>query len=310
MSSVRTAVIPAAGLGTRILPATKVLAKELLPLVDTPAIQVVVQEALAAGLTDIILVISKGKEVLLEHFAPAPALEALLEERGKTEDLARIRDLAAGATLRAVYQDEPRGLGHAVLCAAELVGEQPCCVLLADDLTDSQSPCLPALITAYAATGAGCIALEALPEETLHTKGVVGAEELGKLGREALTAAGVLPEALGRYWQLTALVEKPPAGTAPSNLGILGRYCLPPAIFPLLAATAPGRGGEIQLTDALIALQRQQGLLGYVYPGRRWDTGNRLGYLEAQLALALDRPDLREDVLALLRVLLDQESGR
>ena len=300
------AVIPAAGLGTRFLPATKAQPKEMLPIVDTPAIQYVVQEALAAGLTDILIIVSRGKHAIIDHFDRAFELETTLRERGKEEELRQVETVSGLANIHFVRQKEPLGLGHAVLHARDHVGDAPFCVLLGDDLVSDDPPCLKGLIAAYCATGLGCIAVEELPEEDLPTKGVVAIEEIGKLGREAFHAAGFT--STEGYFQLTGLVEKPAPGTAPSNLGILGRYCLPGAIFPLLERTPPGRGGEVQLTDALVALQRQQGLLGYRYPGKRWDTGNRLGFLEATIDFALRRPDLRQPFLELLRRTLEHEA--
>jgi len=308
-TTVRKAVIPAAGLGTRFLPATKAQPKEMLPIVDTPAIQYVVQEALDAGLTDILIIVSRGKHAIIDHFDRAFELETTLRERGKDVELAVVESVSGLANIHFVRQKEPLGLGHAVLCAKDHVGDEPFCVLLGDDLVSATPPCLGRLIAAYLATGLGCIALESLPEETLHTKGVVGGEELGKLGREAMASLNYSTDELARFSQLTQLVEKPPKGAAPSNLGILGRYCLPPSIFALLEATPPGRGGEIQLTDALIALQRQDGLLGYHYPGTRWDTGNVLGFLQTTLDFALMRADLREDLLILMRDTLSREGG-
>lgn len=281
----------------------------MLPIVDTPAIQYVVQEALDAGLTDILIIVSRGKHAIIDHFDRAFELETTLRERGKEAELALVESVSHLANIHFVRQKEPLGLGHAVLCAKDHVGNEPFCVLLGDDLVSADVPCLSRLMAAYAQTGLGCIALEELPEETLHTKGVVGAEELGLIGRTAMSPLGLAPEELQRFLQLTALVEKPAPGSAPSNLGILGRYCLPPSIFELLETTPPGRGGEIQLTDALIALQRREGLLGYHYPGIRWDTGNVLGFLGASIDFALLRPELRDDMLTLLRQVVAREDA-
>ncbi|MEO7994403.1 MAG: UTP--glucose-1-phosphate uridylyltransferase, partial [bacterium] len=249
--AVTRAVIPAAGLGTRMLPATKAIPKEMLPLVDKPSIQYVVEEAVAAGCTDILIIVGRGKDAIIDHFDRAPELETLLRKNGKTEDLERVTRVNDLAHIHFVRQQEALGLGHAVLQARSHVGDAPFCLLLGDDLVDAATPCLQPLIEAYRATGLGTITLETLTPAQTTQKGVVALDELGKLGREQFAAAGLLPE---DYVQLIGMVEKPPMGSAPSDQGILGRYCLPGSIFPLLATTRPGTNGEIQLTDALLQL--------------------------------------------------------
>jgi UTP--glucose-1-phosphate uridylyltransferase len=298
MTKVRKAVIPAAGLGTRFLPATKAVPKEMLPIVDVPTLQLVVEEALAAGIEEVVVVTGRGKAAIEDHFDIAYELEHTLAERGKADLLAQVRRISQLVRLISVRQKEPLGLGHAVLCARHVIGDEPVAVLLGDDLYDTAHarPAIGQLIDAFERQGgaAGVIALMEVPPGQEHLYGVVRGEPV----------AGTPPLLL-----LRELVEKPPPGTAPSRLAIVGRYVLPASIWPLLAATPKGRGGEIQLTDALSALAaRGGGCYGLAVDGTRHDAGDRLGYLGACLSYALKRDDLRPGLLALMRRLLDQHA--
>jgi UTP--glucose-1-phosphate uridylyltransferase len=280
---VRKAVIPAAGLGTRFLPATKAVPKELLPIVDIPTIQYIVAEAVAAGVRDVILVCARGKESIVDHFDIAQELETHLERTGKRELRDQMRAIAKMASVVAVRQQEPLGLGHAVLCARDLVGDEPFAVMLGDDVIDAAVPAAKQLADCYARTGLGTIALME-----------VGLEETSSYG---IAAGRPIDE---RTLRIEKLVEKPKRDP-PSRLAVIGRYVLPPRIFEILERQPPGVGGEIQLTDALAVLAAQEGLVGYRFEGDRYDAGDRFGYLKANVAYALKRPGLREPLLAWLR---------
>jgi len=291
-TKVRKAVIPAAGLGTRFLPASKAIPKEMLPIVDKPTIQLVVEEAIAAGIEDVVLVQGRHKSAIEEHFDHNVELESLLRERGKADLLALAEGTASMARLISIRQKEALGLGHAVLCGRPAVGDEPFAVLLGDDLIDSdEDPGIAQLIRVYEETGCGAIAVVEVPEGQEHLYGIVAGDVEGD----------------GRV-RIRQMVEKPAPGTAPSRLAIIGRYVLPPAIWDLLEATEPGHGGEIQLTDALRALAERHGLYGVKVDGVRHDAGDKVGYLRANLAYALKRPDLRDAVKAMMRDLLDEAS--
>jgi UTP--glucose-1-phosphate uridylyltransferase len=284
---IRKVVIPAAGLGTRFLPATKTVPKELLPIVDVPTIQYIVEEALAAGIKDIIVVNGRGKGAIEDHFDVAFELETVLKARGKEalhKQLSVISDLTRIISVR---QKQPQGLGHAVLCAAPVVGDEPFGVILGDDLIDSPVPAIAQLMGAYLKHGMGVVALMEVPPEETHLYGI---------------AAGTVLDP--RTLRIHELREKPSAKTAPSNLAVIGRYVLPPSIFGILERTKPGVGGEIQLTDGLAELARTEGLIGYRFEGERYDAGDRLGFLKANIAYALKRAELREPLLAYMRTML------
>ncbi|MBI1378316.1 MAG: NTP transferase domain-containing protein [Frankiales bacterium] len=280
---VTKAVIPAAGLGTRFLPATKATPKEMLPVVDTPAIQMVVEEAAAAGLDDVLMVTGRSKRALEDHFDRAAELEATLEAKGDEERLELVRRSTDLASVHYVRQGEPKGLGHAVLCAQRHVGDNPFAVLLGDDLIDPRDPLLTRMIDVRREHGGSVIALMEVPADQIHLYGCAAVEPLGDD-----------PDVV----RVTDLVEKPAVDEAPSRLAVIGRYVLDPAVFAILERTGPGRGGEIQLTDALCALatgtpaQDGGGVLGVVFRGRRYDTGDRVSYLKAVVRLACERDDL------------------
>ena len=283
MAKIRKAVIPAAGLGTRFLPATKAVPKELLPIVDRPTIQYIVEEAVAAGVRDVILVCARGKDSIVDHFDIAGELEAHLERTGKHELRAQMRAIAKMANVVTVRQQEPLGLGHAVLCARDLVGDEPFVVMLGDDIIDARVPATQQLAECHERHGLGTIALMEVPPAEAHLYGIAAGRPVDE-----------------RTIRIERLVEKPRTN-APSNLAVIGRYVLPARIFELLEQVPPGVGGEIQLTDALAVLAREEGLLGYRFEGDRYDAGDRLGYVKANLAFALKRPDLRPQLLEYLR---------
>ena len=281
--SIHKAVIPAAGLGTRFLPATKSTPKEMLPVVDKPAIQYVVEEAVAAGLDDILMITGRSKRSLADHFDAAPELEASLEAKGDTARLALVRASTDLADVHFVRQRQPKGLGHAVLCAKRHVGAEPFAVLLGDDLIDRRDPILPGMLALQERTGGSVVALLEVEPDQIHLYGCAAVVPLEGAGTDEVRVVG--------------LVEKPDTADAPSNLAIIGRYVLNPAVFAVLEETAPGRGGEIQLTDALATLaelpaDQGGGVYGVVFRGRRYDTGDRLDYLKAVVRIAADRPDL------------------
>jgi UTP--glucose-1-phosphate uridylyltransferase len=283
---VRKAVIPAAGLGTRFLPATKAVPKEMLPIVDVPTIQLVVEEAVRAGITDIVVINGRNKFAIEDHFDHAFELERTLRDRGNTalaDAMARVSEMVR---LIAVRQKQPLGLGHAVLCAREAVGDEPFAILLGDDLIDNdETPGVGQLVKVHERTGAGALAIMEVPAGKEHMYGVVAGER----------------DATG-HMRIREMVEKPKPGTAPSRWAIVGRYVVPPTIWAHLAATKPGAGGEIQLTDALREIAATgPGLYGVVVQGTRHDAGDKLGYLRANLAYALKHRELRDAVIEMCR---------
>ena len=293
-AAVRKAVIPAAGLGTRFLPATKAVPKEMLPVVDTPTIQYVVEEAVAAGLGDILLITGRGKGAIEDHFDRAPELEELLEAKGDTAGLELIRRSNQLAAVHSIRQGAPKGLGHAVLCAAEHVGDEPFAVLLGDDFIHPSDPLLRRLIEAHARYGGSVVALMEVGVDQISLYGAVAFEPTGE----------------DDVVRLTDMVEKPPPDEAPSNKVIIGRYVCDPAIFGVLRETPPGRGGEIQVTDALKTLAQMPqadggGVHGVLFHGRRFDTGNRLDYLRTIVQFACERPDVATEFVPWLRKYLD-----
>ncbi len=284
-STIRKAVIPAAGLGTRFLPATKAVPKELLPIVDTPTSQYIVEEAVAAGVREIVLICARGKDSIVDHFDIAGELEAHLERTGKTELRKQMRDIARLASFVVVRQQEPLGLGHAVLCAKDVVGDEPFVVMLGDDIIDAPVPGARQLADCYERHGLGTIALMEVPPEETSMYGIAAGRQVDP-----------------RTTRIERLVEKPKKDP-PSNLAVIGRYVLPPRIFDILEHVPTGVGGEIQLTDALAVLAREEGLLGYRFEGDRYDAGDRFGYLKANIMYALKRPELARPLRELMRQL-------
>ncbi len=289
--SIRKAVIPAAGLGTRFLPATKASPKEMLPVVDKPAIQYVVEEAARAGLDDVLMITGRSKRALEDHFDRVVELEQTLEAKGDLAKLALVREASELATVHYVRQGDPRGLGHAVLAAAQHVGQEAFAVLLGDDLIDPRDELLSTMIEVQQREGGSVVALMQVPHETIGLYGCAAVEGSGDVVR------------------ITGLVEKPAVDQAPSDLAIIGRYVLSATVFEVLRRTPPGRGGEIQLTDALQALIDREPVHGVVFRGRRYDTGDRLDYLKAVVRLAAERDDLGPPFLDWLRSWLDARAG-
>jgi UTP--glucose-1-phosphate uridylyltransferase len=288
-SAVRKAVFPAAGLGTRFLPATKAQPKEMLPLVDKPIIQYGVEEAVSSGVDNIILVTGRGKNAIEDHFDVSVELETFLEARGKREQLEEIRKISNMINFAYVRQGEPLGLGHAVLVTRELVGNEPFAVILADDVIDADPPALKQLVDVFDRVGGPVLAVERVPRESISSYGVIAIEPNAALGE------GV--------YQVRDLVEKPPREEAPSDLAIIGRYVLTPDIFPALAKTKSDRTGEIQLTNGLRELVKSRPIYACEVKGVRHDTGNKLGFLKAVVYFALRRPDLAEQFGAYLAAL-------
>jgi UTP--glucose-1-phosphate uridylyltransferase len=288
---VRKAVLPAAGLGTRFLPATKAQPKEMLPIVDKPLIQYVVEECFASGIETVIMVTGRGKYAIEDHFDHSPDLERFLLNRGRTEQAEMVRSISNMVHFSYTRQKEPLGLGHAVLTARELVGDEPFAVLLGDVIIPGPRPATLQLTEIYEQTGIGTIAVEAVPAERTHLYGVIDAvpEEGTKWGNRLL--------------RIKEMVEKPKQGTAPSNLAVTGRYVLPPEIFDCLERTPAGSGGEIQLTDGLRLLAKERGLCAYIYEGKSYDAGDKLGFLKATVEIALANPELGKNFRAYLREL-------
>ena len=288
---VRKAVVPAAGLGTRFLPATKATPKEMLPVVDKPAIQYVVEEAVAAGIDDVLFVTGRSKYGLEDHFDRRPDLESSLAAKGDEGRLSLVREVAELANIHYVRQGEPLGLGHAVLTAATHVGMEPFTVLLGDDLIDERDAVLPRMLQARYTFGGSVLCLMEVDPAQIHLYGCAAVEPTGTDG----------------LVRVTDLVEKPEPGTAPSNLAVIGRYVLDPHVFAILRETEPGRGGEIQLTDALkrlaadVPASEGGGVVGVVFDGRRYDTGDKLSYLQAVVKIAADRPDFGPEFRQWLR---------
>jgi UTP--glucose-1-phosphate uridylyltransferase len=288
---VRKAVLPAAGLGTRFLPATKAQPKEMLTVVDKPQIQYVVEECVASGIEHIIIITGKGKHSIEDHFDHAPALERFLEEKGKHDQAEMVRKISNMVQVSYTRQKEPLGLGHAVLVAKDLVGDEPFVVLLGDVLIPGKNPATKQLIDVYKATGTGVIAVEEVARERTQLYGIIDAEPapLAPFGERLL--------------RIRDLVEKPKPADAPSNLAITGRYLLPPAIFDCLERTKPGAGNEIQLTDAMRILAKEQGLWALIYEGISYDAGDKLGFLKATVELALQNEELGKDFREYLKSL-------
>lgn len=285
MQRVRKAVIPAAGLGTRFLPATKAQPKEMLPIVDKPTIQYIVEEAVASGIEDILIITGRGKRAIEDHFDKSFELETTLEQKQNDELLTMIRDISDMVDIHYVRQKEALGLGHAIWCARKFIANEPFAVLLGDDVIDSQVPCLKQLIDAYEATGgASVLGVQPVAWEHVSRYGIVDPGEKASVGMKVKDVR-----------------EKPAREEAPSNMAILGRYILHPDIMELLEETEPGAGGEIQLTDAIRKLIHVQPVIAYAFEGRRYDVGDKLGFLEATVEFALKRPDLHDAFAAYLR---------
>jgi UTP--glucose-1-phosphate uridylyltransferase len=279
MMRVRKAVFPAAGLGTRFLPATKAQPKEMLPLVDKPIIQYGVEEAMQSGCDQIIIITGRGKQAIEDHFDVSYELERMLEDRGKTDLLKIVRDISDMIHVSYVRQKEALGLGHAVLMARELVGNEPFAVLLADDVIDADVPCLKQMMQVFDQTQCSVLAAQVIEGPAISSYGVLKVKPAdARFG--------------GRLYEIMDMVEKPKLEEAPSNIAVIGRYILTPTVFETLSQTKAGVGGELQLTDGMRALLKKEKMYGYVFEGKRHDTGDKLGFLKATVEFALKRPDL------------------
>ena len=281
---VTKAVIPAAGFGTRFLPATKAVPKEMLPIVDKPTIQYIVEEAIAAGIEDLIIITSRGKDALINHFDKAFELETILERDGKTAMLDAVREVSDKINVHFIRQQEQKGLGHAVLYAKSFIGNDPFAVMLGDDVVVSEKPCIGQLIEQYEKTGATVLGVQKVGMEHVSKYGIVDCENVE-----------------GRLYKLNGMVEKPKKEDAPSDIAVLGRYVITPAIFDCLQKTPKGAGGEIQLTDALVMLSKDEPMYAYDFEGKRYDIGNKQGFLSATVEFALNRDDLRDEFASYLK---------
>jgi UTP--glucose-1-phosphate uridylyltransferase len=290
LKKVRKAIIPAAGLGTRFLPATKAMPKEMLPIVDKPAIQYIVEEAVASGIEEIMIVTGKGKRAIEDHFDFSPELERNLESKGKFALLEQVRYSTNLADIHYIRQKEPKGLGHAIWCARNFIGDEPFAVLLGDDIVQSEIPCLKQLIDQYEKILSSVIGVKSVPSKETYKYGVIEPS---------------IQE--GRRYKIERLVEKPEPGTAPSNLAIMGRYILTPEIFMFLKDMEPGAGGEIQLTDAIQKLNDIQRVFAYEFEGNRYDIGDKLGFIKTTIEFALQDETLRDEIVSYLDLILHQE---
>ncbi|EOP14632.1 UTP-glucose-1-phosphate uridylyltransferase [Bacillus cereus B5-2] len=289
MKTVKKAIIPAAGLGTRFLPATKAMPKEMLPIVDKPTIQYIVEEAIQSGIEDIIIVTGKGKRAIEDHFDHSFELEQNLLEKGKHEILKKVQE-SSKINIHYIRQKEPKGLGHAVWCARKFIGNEPFAVLLGDDIVQAETPCLRQLMDQYEATQSSVIGVQTVPETETHRYGII--DPLAQKGRS---------------YQVSQFVEKPDQGTAPSNLAIMGRYVLTPEIFTFLENQQTGAGGEIQLTDAIQRLNEIQRVFAYDFEGKRYDVGEKLGFIQTTIEMALQHDGLKNELLSYMEKLLKKE---
>ena len=282
---IKKAVIPAAGLGTRFLPATKAQPKEMLPIVDKPTLQYIIEECVASGIEEILIITGRNKKSIEDHFDKSVELEMELEKAGKKEMLEMVRDISDMVNIHFIRQKEPKGLGHAILCAKTFVGNEPFAVLLGDDVVyNDEKPCLKQLIDCYAEYNTSVLGVQTVAPENVNKYGIVGGIQIED-----------------RVYKVKKLVEKPSLEEAPSNVAILGRYIITPKIFEILENTAPGKGNEIQLTDALLKLIEEEAMYAYDFEGRRYDVGDKLGFLEATVEYALRREELRDEFIEYLK---------
>lgn len=287
---IRKAIIPAAGLGTRFLPATKAQPKEMLPVVDKPTLQYIIEEAVQSGIEEILIITGRNKTSIENHFDKSVELELELERKGKDDLLAEVRSISDMANIHYIRQKEPKGLGHAIYCAKSFIGQESFAVLLGDDIVYAGTPCLKQMIGVYGSYRSSILGVQEVGREDVSKYGIVDGEQLEE-----------------RVYRVKGLVEKPEAERAPSRIAILGRYIISPAIFDILAHTRPGKGGEIQLTDALQELAQKETMHAYIFEGRRYDVGDRQGFLEATVEYALRREDLREGFLGYLAGIVQKE---
>jgi UTP--glucose-1-phosphate uridylyltransferase len=281
---VKKAIIPAAGLGTRFLPATKAQPKEMLPIVDKPTIQYIVEEAIQSGIEDIIIVTGRGKRTIEDHFDKSYELEDILNRKGEMDILRLVQDISELGNIHYIRQKEPKGLGHAIYCARSFIGQEPFAVLLGDDIVHSDVPCLKQLLDVFDEYNTTIVGVQHVPEKDVSKYGIVDCRPVGD-----------------RLYKINDMVEKPDRDKAPSNIGILGRYVITPGIFPFLENAKPGKGGEIQLTDALKHLAHVEDVYAYDFIGKRYDVGNKIGFLQATVEFALEREDLRNEFIDYLK---------
>jgi len=282
--TIKKAIIPAAGLGTRFLPATKAQAKEMLPIVDKPTLQYIIEEAIASGIEEILIVTGRNKKCIEDHFDRSVELELELEKKGKSAMLEMVQDISNMVNIHYIRQKEPKGLGHAVHCAKSFIGNEPFAVLLGDDIVDAKTPCLKQMINAYDEYKTSILGVQEVDKDKVNKYGILDVKYIE-----------------GRVYKVKDMVEKPAIEEAPSNIAILGRYIITPAIFDILENQEPGKGGEIQLTDALQTLATKEAIYAYNFEGRRYDVGDKLGFLEATVDFALKRPELRDDFVEFLK---------
>ena len=287
---VKKAIIPAAGLGTRFLPATKALPKEMLPIVDKPTMQYIIEEAVASGIEEILIITGRNKKSIEDHFDKSIELELELESKHKDGLLKQVKDISNLVNIYFIRQKEPKGLGHAINCARAFVGNEPFAVMLGDDIVDAKVPCLKQLMDCFEEKQTSILGVQKVAQENVDKYGIVDGVQIND-----------------RLYKVNNLVEKPSVDKAPSNVAILGRYIITPEIFDILDNTAPGKGGEIQLTDALKTLIAQQDMYAYVFQGRRYDVGDKLGFLEATVEFALKRDELKVPFMAYLQTLQNNE---
>lgn len=288
---VKKAIIPAAGLGTRFLPATKAMPKEMLPIVDKPTIQYIVEEAVMSGIEDIIIVTGKGKRAIEDHFDNSFELEQNLLEKGKIDLLNEVQKSSNLVDIHYIRQKEPKGLGHAIWCARKFIGDEPFAVLLGDDITQSEKPCLKQMLEQFERYHASMLGVQHVPHEEVYRYGIVNGTQMDE-----------------RFYKVNDVVEKPDPAEAPSNLAIMGRYILTPKIFDMLRDQKPGAGGEIQLTDAIASLNQVEAVFAYNFEGVRYDVGERLGFIQTTLELAMQREDLKTDLVEILKRILERET--
>lgn len=291
MKKIRKAIIPAAGFGTRFLPATKAQPKEMLPIIDKPTIQYIIEEATASGIEEILIITGRNKRAIEDHFDRSVELELLLSEQDKGELLHLVQEIA-DIDIHYIRQKEAKGLGHAILCARQFVGNEPFAVMLGDDVVDADSPCLGQLIDKYNEYQGSILGVQEVADDKVSSYGIV------------------LPEMIADdVWRVRDLIEKPAVGEAPSNLAVLGRYIISPKVFDILATQQPGKGGEIQLTDALCTLAKDEPMYAYRFKGRRYDIGDKQGFLEATVEFALKRPELRRGFVQYLADMFGRETS-
>ena len=287
--SVKKAIIPAAGLGTRFSPATNAQAKEMLPIVDKPTLQYIIEEAIESGIEEILIVTGRNKKSIEDHFDRSVELELELEQKGKTAMLEMVQDISNMVNIHYIRQKEPKGLGHAIHCAKSFIGDEPFAVLLGDDIVDASTPCLKQMIDAYDEYKTTVLGVQEVARENVDKYGILDVKHIED-----------------RVYKVKDMVEKPAVEEAPSNIAILGRYIITPEIFNILENQAPGKGGEIQLTDALQTLATKEAIYAYNFEGRRYDVGDKLGFLEATVDFALKRPELRDDFIEFLKTKSDK----